>query len=44
MIRRAQAGLTALSRCPGVDGHAAVIGFCFGGMVALALARSGEPI
>lgn len=44
MIRRARAGLTALSRCPGVDGRIAVIGFCFGGMVALALARSGEPV
>lgn len=43
-IRRARAGLTALSSCPGVDGRAAVIGFCFGGMVALALARSGESI
>jgi dienelactone hydrolase len=44
MVRRAKAGLAALSRCPAADGRAAAIGFCFGGMVALTLARSGEPI
>jgi dienelactone hydrolase len=44
MVRRAQAGLAALSRCPGADGRAAAIGFCAGGMVALALARSGESL
>jgi len=44
MVRRARAGLRALSRCPGTDGRVAAIGFCFGGMVALALARSGEPM
>ncbi|MDQ2815339.1 MAG: dienelactone hydrolase family protein [Actinomycetota bacterium] len=44
MVRRAQAGLAALSRYPDVCGAAAVIGFCFGGMVALALARSGESL
>ena len=48
MVRRARAGLAVLSRCPdtdsGVGGRVAAIGFCFGGMVALALARSGEPM
>ena len=44
MVRRARAGLAALWRCPGVDGRGAAIGFCFGGLVALALARSGEPL
>ncbi len=44
MVRRARAGLAALSRCPDADGRVAAIGFCFGGMVALALARSGEPM
>jgi dienelactone hydrolase len=44
MVRRARAGLAALSRCPDTDGRVAAIGFCFGGMVALALARSGEPL
>ena len=42
MVRRARAGLAALSRRPGTGGPVAAIGFCFGGMVALALARSGE--
>ena len=44
MVRRARAGLGALSRCPGAGGPVAAIGFCFGGMVALTLARSGEPL
>jgi dienelactone hydrolase len=44
MVRRARAGLAALAGCPGTDGRVAAIGFCFGGMAALALARSGEPI
>lgn len=44
VVRRARAGLAALSGCPDVDGRIAAIGFCFGGMVVLALARSGEPI
>ena len=44
MVRRARAGLAELRRCQGSDRRAAAIGFCFGGMVGLALARSGEPI
>ena len=44
MVRRAQAGLATLAGCPGTDGRAAAVGFCFGGMVVLALARSGQPI
>ena len=44
MARRARAGLAELSRFAGTDGRVAAIGFCFGGMVALALARSGEPM
>jgi dienelactone hydrolase len=44
LVRRGQAGLTALSECPGTGGPAAAIGFCFGGMAALALARSGAPL
>jgi dienelactone hydrolase len=44
MVRRARAGLAALSRCPATDGRFAAVGFCFGGMVALALVRSGEPM
>jgi dienelactone hydrolase len=44
LIRRGQAGLAALSRCPEVGGHMAAIGFCFGGMAALSLARSGANL
>jgi dienelactone hydrolase len=44
LARRARAGLAALAGCPGVDGRIAAIGFCFGGMAALALARSGERL
>lgn len=44
MIRRARAGLATLSQCPGTDGRAAAIGFCFGGLAALQLARSGESL
>ena len=44
MARRARAGLAVLSRSSHVDGRVAAIGFCFGGMAALALARSGEPM
>jgi dienelactone hydrolase len=44
MVRRAQAGLAALARAAGVDGRVAAIGFCFGGMVALDLARTGESL
>jgi dienelactone hydrolase len=44
LVRRGQAGLTALSRCPEVSGDMAAIGFCFGGMAALALARSGANL
>jgi dienelactone hydrolase len=44
LVRRGQAGLTALSGCPEVGGSIAAIGFCFGGMAALALARSGADL
>jgi dienelactone hydrolase len=44
MVRRGQAGLAALSGCPGMDGRVAAVGFCFGGMAVLALARSGERV
>jgi dienelactone hydrolase len=44
MVQRTRAGLTALSGCPGAAAPVAVIGFCFGGLVALTLARSGEPL
>jgi dienelactone hydrolase len=44
MVRRAQAGLTALLACEYIDGRTAAVGFCFGGMAVLTLARSGEPM
>jgi dienelactone hydrolase len=44
MVRRARAALIALSACPGAGGPVAAVGFCFGGMVALTLARSGESL
>jgi dienelactone hydrolase len=44
MVRRAEAGLAALQCCPGTNGRVAAVGFCFGGMVALALARAGAPL
>jgi len=44
LVRRGQAGLAALSRCPDTDGRFAAVGFCFGGMAVLALARSGEKL
>jgi dienelactone hydrolase len=44
LVRRGRAGLTALSRCPEVGDGMAAIGFCFGGMAALTLARSGVDL
>lgn len=44
LVERGMAGLTALSRCPEVDGRLAAVGFCFGGLAALALARSGARL
>jgi dienelactone hydrolase len=44
MVRRATAGLSALAACPEAFGCFAAVGFCFGGMVALALARAGVDI
>jgi dienelactone hydrolase len=42
---RARAGLSALAGAPGVDPQRlAAIGFCFGGMVVLELARSGAAL
>ncbi|HEX5116784.1 MAG TPA: dienelactone hydrolase family protein [Pseudonocardiaceae bacterium] len=44
LVRRGQAGLTALADRPEVEGALAVVGFCFGGMAALALARAGAAV
>jgi dienelactone hydrolase len=44
LSRRAQAGLTALAGCPEADGRLAAVGFCFGGLAVLTLARSGAEV
>jgi dienelactone hydrolase len=44
LVRRGQAGLAALAGCPDAAGPAAAVGFCFGGMAALALARAGTNL
>ena len=44
LVRRALAGLSQLSQCPEADGRFAAVGFCFGGLAALTLARSGAHL
>jgi dienelactone hydrolase len=44
MSRRAEAGLAELAGCPEADGRFAAVGFCFGGLVVLTLARSGTAL
>ena len=44
MSRRAQAGLAALAGCSEADGRSAAVGFCFGGLAVLTLARSGADV
>ena len=41
LVRRAAAGISALSQCAESDGRLATVGFCYGGMAALTLARAG---
>ena len=42
--RRAQAALEILSSHPLVDGRLAAVGYCFGGLVVLEVARSGAEL
>ena len=44
MIGCAQAGLVALSACPEVDSALAAVGFCFGGLTVLTMARGGVAL
>lgn len=44
LCKRAGAGIDVLRSHPQVDGRVAAVGYCFGGMVALELARSGAEI
>jgi dienelactone hydrolase len=41
LCRRAQTGLDVLAAQPGIEPRIAVVGYCFGGLVALELARAG---
>jgi dienelactone hydrolase len=44
LVRRARAGLAALASSADISGRVAAVGFCFGGLAALTLARAGEPL
>jgi dienelactone hydrolase len=44
LCQRARAGVDVLLSHPQVDGRLAAVGYCFGGMVVLELARSGAEI
>jgi dienelactone hydrolase len=44
LVARARAGLDVLSAHPLVDGRLAAIGYCFGGMAVLEMARSGVQL
>lgn len=44
LVRRGRAGLAVLQDRPDTDGRFAAVGFCFGGMAVLALARSGTEL
>jgi dienelactone hydrolase len=44
LARQARAGLAALAGCPEADGRRAAVGFCFGGLAVLTLARSGADL
>jgi dienelactone hydrolase len=44
LARRARAGLDALAEHGNTVGPPGVVGYCFGGMAALTLARAGAPV
>jgi dienelactone hydrolase len=44
LVRRGRAGLAALAACLDPGARIAAVGFCFGGMAVLALARAGKPL
>jgi dienelactone hydrolase len=44
LCRRAKAGLEVLASHPQVDGRMAAVGYCFGGMTVLELARNGTDL
>lgn len=44
LCQRARTGIDVLASHPQVDGRIAAVGYCFGGMVVLELARSGASL
>jgi dienelactone hydrolase len=44
LVRCGRAALAVLAGAPGVADRHAAVGFCFGGLAALALARAGTPL
>jgi dienelactone hydrolase len=44
LARRGQAGLAALAATPGTSGPLAAVGFCFGGLAVLTMARAGADL
>jgi dienelactone hydrolase len=44
LVQRAQAAVHQLAAVPGVGGGLAAVGYCFGGMAVLELARSGAAV
>ena len=44
LCQRARAGMDVVASHPQVDGRVAAVGYCFGGMTVLELARSGAEI
>jgi dienelactone hydrolase len=44
LCKRAQVGIEVLAAQPRVDGRIAAVGYCFGGMAVLELARSGMEL
>jgi dienelactone hydrolase len=44
LARRGQAGLAALAASPGTSGCLAAVGFCFGGLAVLTMARAGAGL
>jgi dienelactone hydrolase len=44
LVQRARAGIDVLAAHPQMNGHLAAIGYCFGGMTVLQMARSGMKL